>query len=173
MRDLRELFTLNFYNNFILGKLDKYPDELDKFNISIKNNINSGVLSLDLKSLRKYNYVEKFMNYTKNNNNKIYLHAHDQTLINYICHDKIGILKPIYHMWPYKNYTDFIIDHRKTRIQYDPIEVQNGFNDPFIVHFPGGSKYKDSLRHISFYQKYYNYFIISKTIIKRIIDNIS
>ena len=170
LKDLNELFTLNFGGNYILGKLDIFPDELDRFNIYVKNNINSGVLLLDLKSLRKYNYVEKFMNYTKNNNNKFYLNAHDQTLINYICHDKIGILKPKYHMWPFKPFKDylaFINEHKRTRIKYDPIDVQEGFNDPFIVHFPGKFKYKDSLRNFPFYKNYYNYMKIAKKIIKK------
>jgi len=162
LKDLNELFTLNFGGNYILGKLDIFPDELDRFNIYIKNNINSGVLLMDLYNLRKYKYVEKFMNYTKNNNNKFYLKAHDQTLINYICHDKIGILKPKYHMWPFKDYLAFINEHKRTRIKYDPIDVQEGFNDPFIVHFPGKFKYKDSFRNISFYKNYYDYMKVAE-----------
>jgi lipopolysaccharide biosynthesis glycosyltransferase len=128
LKDLMELYTLNFGQKFILGKLDIYPDDLDKFKIYIKNYINCGILLMDLYSLRKFKYVDKFLDYIKNHNDSIYLRCHDQTLINYICHDKIGILKPKYYMWPFKDYLAFINEHKRTRIQYDPIDVQEGFN---------------------------------------------
>lgn len=167
LKDLLELYTLNFNRNYILAKLDIYPNELDKFGIFIKNNINAGVLLIDLYSLRKYNYVEKFMEYIKvHNNDKKYLNAHDQTLINYIMHDKIGIFKPKYHMWPYKNVEEFMTGHRRVRIPYNISDVREGFNDTFIVHFPGSSKYKESKKDIGFYKNYYKYLQMVKQIME-------
>ena len=43
------------------------------------------------------------MDYFETHNNKKDLPRHDQTLLNYIYHDKIGILPQKYHMWPYIN----------------------------------------------------------------------
>ncbi len=59
------------------------------------------------------------MKYIEEHNDSLYLNAHDQTLINHICHDKIGILKPEYHMWPYRSKNDFIEENNQLRIKYD------------------------------------------------------
>ena len=82
LKDLTELFTLNFEKNFILGRLDVLTNELDSFGIVINNYINTGVLLMDLYNLRKYNYTWKFMEYITHNNNVTYLVNHDQTLLN-------------------------------------------------------------------------------------------
>ena len=87
-----ELYTLNFEGKYLLGRLDTLVDELDSLGIQTKTYINSGVLLMDLYNLRKYNYTEKFIEYNEHNNNIAYLVNHDQTLLNYICHDKIGLL---------------------------------------------------------------------------------
>ena len=169
LKDLMELYSLNFKGNYILAKLDIYPKELDNFNIYVKNYINSGVLLMDLYSLRKYGYVEKFINYTKVHNNKLYLNAHDQTVINYICHEKIGILKPIYHMWAFNDPKGFIEEHSKTRTSYNPIDVVKGYYDPFIVHFPGNMKYTESNKNENHYYRMYDkYLNESKEIINKL-----
>ena len=161
LHDLIELYTLNFENKYILGKLDKYGNELDKLNINIKNYINCGVLLMDLYNLRKYGYVDKFMDYIKMNNNKEYLKSQDQTLINYICHDKIGILKPKYHMWPYKSIEKCLEDNKKLRIPYNEIDINEGFYNPFIIHFPGEFKFRKTFINDLFYKDLYEYTILS------------
>ena len=169
LKDLMELYALNFEGNYILGKLDIFPKELDNFKIYVNNYINCGVLLIDLYSLRKYGYVEKFINYTKVHNNKLYLNAHDQTVINYICHEKIGILKPIYHMWAFNDAKDFIQKHSKTRTSYNPQDVIKGYYDPFIVHFPGNMKYTEFNKNKNhFYRMYGNYLNESKEIINKL-----
>jgi len=161
LKDLMELYTLNFENKYILGRLDKYTNELDKLNLYIKNYINCGVLLMDLFNLRKYGYVGKFMEYIKLHNNSLYLHNHDQTIINYICHDRIGILKPIYHHWPYKNIRKFLEDNKNLRIQYNPIDINNSFSNPFIIHFPGEFKFRESFKNLPYYNAFYKYIFLS------------
>ena len=171
LKDLLQLYTLNFEGNYILARLDKYTDELDKFEIYINNYINTGVMLIDLYNLRKYKYTDKFMKYIEKHNDSLYLNAHDQTLINYVCHDKIGILKPEYHMWPYRSKKDFIEENNELRIKYDLNDISIAIHNPFIVHFPGNFKYKDELRDISYYKTYYDCVIKTKeiklTLIKR------
>ena len=162
LRDLMEMYTLNFNGNYILGKLDVFPNELDKFQIYITNYINSGVLLMDLFNLRKYRYVDKFMNYVTENNNAFYLKSHDQTVINYLCHNKIGILKPAYHMWPYGDYEEFLIDHKNVRIKYNVEDVKKGFKNPFIIHFPGLFKYREKKKYYSYFRNYYQYLQMSR-----------
>ena len=159
LKDLNDFYSLNFNGNYILGKLDKYSDNLDKLNIYILNYINTGVLLIDLYSLRKYGYVGKFMKYIQEHNNNKYLHRHDQTLINYICHDKIGILHPKFHMWPFKDENHLFKDHIKLRIPYKKEDLVFGYYNAYIIHFPGGLKYRESLKNSTYYYKRYSEYL--------------
>ena len=173
LRDLMELYSLNFNGNYLLGKLDMFPNELDKFKIYIKNYINAGVLLMDLYSLRKYKYVDKFLNYIREHNEQKYLNSFDQTLLNYICHDKIGILNPEFHMWPIDNSLEYKKVHQNLRIPYHIIDIMNSVNNPFIVHFPGIFKYKDNKKDLLFYKDYYKYLKISENVAKYLDNNSS
>ena len=53
LKDLLEIYTLNFEKNYILGRLDMITNELDPLGINTTTYINAGVLLLDLYSLRK------------------------------------------------------------------------------------------------------------------------
>lgn len=173
LKDLMEFYTLNFQGKYILGKLDIYPNALDKL-IYIKNYINAGVLLMNLNGLRKYGYVEKFMDYFQTHNNKKDLPSHDQTILNYICHDKIGILPQKYHMWPYISENDLVRDNKKLRIPYNVSEIIKDYHDPFIVHFPGGFKNKKKCGNSYCYKKYEEYSTKSNNIkLFLLSDNIS
>ena len=162
LKDLMELYTLNFEGKYILGRLDILSNELDSLGIQTKKYINTGVLLLDLYNLRKYNYTERFKEYIRNHNNKNYLAHHDQTLINFVCHDKIGILKPKFHMWPFKNKKEIIRTNKAFRTPYNNIEFINDFYDPFIIHFPGNYKKNILEKGGIYYEKYYQYFKIAE-----------
>jgi len=162
LKDLIELYTLNFKGKYILGRLDILVDELDTFGIKTNTYINTGILLIDLYSLRKYNYVDKFMKYIKEHNDIQYLNHHDQTLINYICYDKIGVLRPKYHMWPFKNKEEVLTKNKIFRIPYNEGEFINDFYDPFIVHFVGEDKEDIFFRWGRFYDEYYSYSKIAE-----------
>ena len=157
LKDLMEFFTLNFERKYILGRLDKIVDELDSLGVHTDTYINCGVILIDLYSLRKYNYVEKFMDYVNNHNNFKYLNHHDQTCINYICRDKIGILRPKYHMWPFPDEEAIIDLNNKLRTKYNITELIQDFYDPFIVHFPGSKKQKKIEDNIVFCKEFNTY----------------
>ena len=76
LKDLMELYTLNFNGKYILGRLDILVNELDFLGIQTNTYINTGILLFDLYNLRKNNYVDKFMNYIKEHNNVEYLYHH-------------------------------------------------------------------------------------------------
>ena len=162
LKDLMELYTLNFEGKYILGRLDILADELDSLGVIINNYINTGVLLIDLYNLRKYNYTYKFMEYIYYNNNHKYLIHHDQTLLNFICHDKIGILRPKYHMWPFRNKKDILNANKAFRIPYKRHELFKDLYDPFIIHFPGLYKVYIKERGGIFHEKYYKYSLIAE-----------
>ena len=162
LKDLMELYTLNFNGKYLLGRLDTLADELDSLGIQTKTYINTGVLLFDLYNLRKYNYTGKFIDYTKNNNNATYLVHHDQTLINYICYDKIGILKPKYHMWPFRNKLHVLRTNKAFRTPYNNSEFIKDFYDPTIIHFPGKSKICIKEKGGLYHEKYFEYSILAE-----------
>ena len=157
LKDLMELYTLNFDGKYILGRLDMIVDELDSLGIYTKTYINCGILLLDLYSLRKYNYVDKFMEYIQKHNNYRYLNHHDQTLINYIVRDNIGFLRPKYHMWPFGSISVVKEFNNKLRTKYNITELILDYYDPFIVHFAGSGKKNMSIDTI--YHKKYIYYL--------------
>ena len=162
LKDLMELYTLNFEGKYILGRLDILSNELDSLGIETKIYINTGVLLFDLYNLRKYNYTNKFMEYIKKHNNHKYLSHHDQTVINFICHDKIGILKPKFHMWPFKNKKEIYRTNKAFRTPYNITEFIMEFYEPFIVHFPGNYKKNILEKGGIYHEKYYQYFKIAE-----------
>ena len=168
LKDLMELYTLNFNGKYILGRLDILVDELDSLGIQTNTYINSGILLIDLYNLRKYNYVDKFMEYIKEHNDLDYLNHHDQTLINYVCYDKIGVLRPKYHMWPFRNKEDVLTKNKIFRTPYNEEDFINDFNDPFIVHFVGEDKVDIFFKWGKFYDKYYSYSKIAEEKMKNI-----
>ena len=157
LKDLMELYSLNFEEKYILGRLDILSDELDSLGIETKTYVNTGVLLLDLYSLRKYNYTKKFLEYIQNNNNKKYLIHHDQTLINYACYDKIGVLAPKYHMWPFRNKIDIVRKNKAFRIPYNKYEFFKDFYNPLVVHFPGLYKININDKGGIYHEMYYKY----------------
>ena len=171
LKDLTELYTLNFENKYILGRLDLLSNELDSLGLYIKNYINAGVLLMDLNSLRRYNYVDKFLQYLKLHNNVRYLNHHDQTLINYVCHDKIGILKPKFHMWPFDNKSEINETNNIFRIKYNITEFIRDYYDPFIVHFPGIYKKREGTKFVKKKKKYFEMVQNLTNELKKIINN--
>ena len=161
LKDLTELYTLNFEGKYILGRLDIIVDELDSLGVYTNTYINCGILLIDLYSLRKYNYVDKFLEYIKIHNNYRYLNHHDQTLINYVCHDKIGILRPKFHMWPFNDEKEVLSTNKKFRIRYDEKEFIKDYNDPVIIHYPGYNKNKIKFKSI-YNDEYYKYSRIAE-----------
>ena len=151
LKDLTELYSLNFEGNYILGRLDKITSELDSLGVYTQTYINAGVLLMDLYSLRKYNYDQKFMDYIYQHNNYKYLWHHAQTTLNYICHDKIGVLRPKYHMWPFYSVEVLISLNNLLRKKYNETEFISDYYDPFIVHFPG--RFKKIMNSNSRYHK--------------------
>ena len=162
LKDLMELYTLNFQGKYLLGRLDILADELDSLGIKTNTYINCGVLLIDLYNLRKYNYTDKFMEYIKYHNNYKYLNHHDQTLLNYVCHDKIGYFRPKYHMWPFRNKKEIINTNKAFRTPYNQAEFLADFYDPFIIHFPGEFKKNIKEKGGIYHEKYYKYSLLAE-----------
>ena len=95
LKDLNEMYHAEFFNdNYVLGTLDYFSNGIDYLGIKSKIFINSGVLLLNLKTIRKDNKIYDLLNLTLSN---IHLKGYDQTLINYVFYPKIGIMPSKYN----------------------------------------------------------------------------
>lgn len=156
LKDLTELYCLNFEGKYIIGRLDFIVDELDHLGIKTNTYVNLGIMLIDLYNLRKYNYTQKFLDYIRDHNNYSYLNHHDQTLINYVCYDKIGIMSPKFHMWPFKNETEIKELNDVLRTKYNLEEFIEDYKNPYIIHYPGIYK-KDMSADTIYHQLYQKY----------------
>lgn len=150
LKDLTELYTLNFEDKFILGRLDQIVSELDNIGIFTKIYINCGIILMDLYNLRKYDYTNKFLDYIGKHNNVRYLNHHDQTCINYVCYDRIGKFRPKYHMWPFIDEAEVKSFNNKLRYPYDEKEILQDYNNPYIIHYPGHFKLKNEYENTKY-----------------------
>lgn len=135
LQDLRQMYDIDMKGYYYKGWLDDNVNGTQSFNIYDDHYICSGVMLINLKALRENKMVEKFEQFIKENNNKLV--QHDQTVINVLCCDKIGILPPKFGMFnyhksgeAYKSYSDNLISPNK----YTPQDLIDAFNDLCVLH---------------------------------------
>ena len=132
-KDLTRLYNLNFRGKMILGQVI----------VTNKNkktgyySINSGILLLNLKEMRRLKIEEKVLNII----NKGYKHKfHDQAIINFYFKKYVGIFPPQYHGRPYLNYLEIVEYNQKSGNIYDNDYLYFAWKYPAIRHFVGYSK---------------------------------
>ena len=130
--DLKEMYDINMENYYYKGFIDiniRYKDKIDNY-------ICAGVLLINLEKLRKDNIVNKMYIYMINNKKKLL--KHDQTIINDVCHEKIGILPPKFGIFNFNslktlyNITKILFKNKKYR--YTNKELRNAYLYPTILH---------------------------------------
>ncbi len=134
-KDLKEMYDLDMDNLNYRGFLD-IPNQLDHITKENDHNICSGVLLINLKNLRKENMVDKYERFIEKYNKK--LRKHDQTVINCISFDKIGILEPKYGIFNYRNKKILRKKQKilgsRSKYQYSWKEILDAYENPTILH---------------------------------------
>ena len=97
--DLTELITIDMKHYYIMGFLDSLPNAIERFGVKDATVLCAGVLLLDLDALRKNHMQEKMYQFIHDNLGK--LNQHDQTVINVVCQNNIGILPPKFGIWSF------------------------------------------------------------------------
>lgn len=100
-KDLDKLYDLNMSNLLIRGVLDyDFFKEMKKFGVENNDHyVNSGVILMNLKEMRKDRFVDIVTKFIDQNGNSLKLN--DQPIINILFHQKIGLL-PLqfgFHNW--------------------------------------------------------------------------
>ena len=160
--DLTEMFNLEMNNNIMLGFVDNSFQKAEEFGIKTYKYVTSGVLLINLKKLRKYNYTAKFFDFIEDNKDK--LTQEDQTVINIVLHGKIDLLPPKYGMWNFVKREDLIKHNCYGNINsnikaYDEKEVFKAWKLPAIIHYVRAKpwKRKNSFTHREFHEKWWDY----------------
>ena len=118
--DIKEMYEIDMDNYYYKGYRVWSRKSLDKF---IDNHICAGVLLINLKELRENNITNKFTEFIKANSSE--LKYHDETVINYICNEKNGILPPKYGM---------IIRYKFKEGKYPKEDKFDALRNPGIIH---------------------------------------
>ena len=133
--DLTELYKLDMKGNIIMGFLDGFPESIKSFGFDKPTVVCAGVLLMDLDGLRKYGYTKKINDFIDRNKNK--LAQQDQTIVNVLFQDKLGVLPPRYGIWSFSKKEDAIGHNSKQwpHLKYDEKELLEAYAHPGIVHF--------------------------------------
>ena len=154
-KDLKDMINIDMEGYYYKGFIDSNVNGLAPFGIKCKKYICSGVMLINLKELRDNNIHEKFLKCMEDNKDKLV--QHDQTVINVVCYDKIGILPPRYGMFNFKTIDD-VLSYNKTLSplsNWSMNEVESAYKDPSIIHYVAGKPWKDS--YAAFKDKWWDY----------------
>lgn len=131
--DLNDMFNINMSGYYYKGFLDNNIDALKNLGIYNDHYICAGVMLINLKELRENNMVEKFQEFIEKNNDKLV--QHDQTVINAMCMDEIGVLPAKFGIFNcINNDIDCYVDNLTAKDKYTLGEVRNAIKDPWVLH---------------------------------------
>ena len=120
LNDIKIMYDIDMEGYYFKGYRVWSRKVLDKY---IHNYLCAGVLLINLKELRKNNIGKKFSEFIKKNSkNLIY---HDETIINYVCTEKNGILNPKF---------GFIVRYKREEGIYSKEEKKKALKDPVLIH---------------------------------------
>ena len=137
-KDLSEMFNVDMKKYCYKGFLDYkwHLPEMDRLGLSTDNYICAGVMLINLKELRNCNAVEECNKFINENNDKI--SAHDQTVINAMYIDRIGVLPAKFGIFNDFNNEEEAMEYPEKYVpsskKYSKEEMKNAFNNPTIVH---------------------------------------
>ena len=160
--DLSEMYNLEMRNNVMLGFVDNSYQKAEEFGIRTYKYIVSGVLLINLKTIRRENISSKFFEFIDKYQNK--LTQEDQTVINIVLHGRIDFLPPKYGIWNFNN-KDAVIYHNNYENKnlgikaYDEKEILNAWNLPSILHFVRAKPWKPRTKftHNQFHDDWWEY----------------
>ena len=138
LQDLNQMYDMDMEGLYYRGYLDCTVYGAADFGVDTDHYICSGVMLVNLRDLRKDDMVKKFNDFIKENNSRLI--QHDQTVINVVCADRIGILPPKFGMFNdfatkelCKRYSDMLI--AKNKYTYE--DMINALSNLCILHCIG------------------------------------
>ena len=155
-QDLNFLFNIDLENSYIAAVKDFNPNSLILFKKSeickkSENYFNSGVMVMNLKKLREFNFTSKALDLLSQN--KIKINFFDQDILNYFFSNNFFQLDPRWNVQLYLEIVTSNYQHSTlTEEEYDSCKTK-----PFIIHFTIIKP--DKLNYFFKYKKYYIYYL--------------
>ena len=131
LKDLHDMYKLDFNNNYILGFLDFLSDGVDHLGIKSEKYINAGVVLLNLEKIRNDNKIYDLINVTFSG---VKLYYVDQTVMNYVLYPQIGTLPIKYGVYNFYDFSDTKKYLKKIRTPINKTELEEAIKDPAIIH---------------------------------------
>ena len=139
--DLSNLYNIQIKDNiYYMGFPDYYSHMKELLQYGVYSNIymNSGILLINLKSLRKNGIEKKLIKIC----DEEILEHHDQTAINLVCSRNIDRLPIKYAIFNFETYNDLIrYNNEQSRYyRYKEDELKEAYNSPVMLHYAGFGK---------------------------------
>lgn len=139
--DLTNMYNIKLKDNiYFRGALDYYwhNNELLEYGVYSNMYINSGILLMNLKSLRKNGIEKEIIELCEKN----YLEHHDQTAINLVCSGYIDKLPIKYALFNFESYFKLLEynNEQSRRYRYSEYELKEAYHNPVMLHYAGFSK---------------------------------
>jgi lipopolysaccharide biosynthesis glycosyltransferase len=131
LKDLNDMYKLDFNNNYVLGFLDFISHGVDHLGLKSEKYINSGVILFNLEKVRNDNIMYKLLNVTFSG---VKLYSQDQTVMNYVFYPQIGRLPIKYGVYNFYDFSDTKKYLRKIRTPINITELEEAIKDPAIIH---------------------------------------
>ena len=121
-------------NYYYKGLLDNFPECVDHITKNNDHCICVGVMLINLKELRKDNMTQIFDDFILKKRKQLI--QYDQTVINAVSYEKIGILPAKYGIFNYKSKKKLFQKYKNIRFKnkYTDIELENAYLNPGILH---------------------------------------
>ena len=168
--DLTEMFNLELKDkSYFMGSLDQIGllHELKLLGIITKKYMNSGIVIMNLKSMRRDGIEQKIRQFI----NTHYLDHHDQTAINGVCYNNFDILSIKYATFVYPNF-EKLVQFNKNQdklYRYNNEELMKAFYEPLLLHYAGWVKPWDK-GYSKLYGEYWWYYAKQSGFYQEILD---
>ena len=171
LTDLSDFYNLNFNGKIILGRPIKYEKNGKKEYFTI----NTGILLLNLREMRKIKFEKMLLNILnkgfgykkihqrKSDNPGTDILTQDQALINIYFNKYIGLFPPKYNVNEFF-YKHLIKNNINLAYLYDTGYLYFSYKYPSIKHFPGPKKYSIHNEDWIYFAKKSKYFANNKYI---------
>ena len=147
-KDLTEFYNLELRDDiYVKATLDQVGllNELRGFGIYTKKYFNSGIMLMNLKSMRRDGIEEKVRSFITSH----YLDHHDQTAMNAVYYNNWEILSLKYAIFSEDKDVINFNNQQDKRYMYNEAELNQGLYEPTLIHFAGWVKPWDT----SFYSQ--------------------
>jgi len=136
LADLTEMYNIEFKEKmYFCASLDYnfMINEIKQFGINITKYINSGILLINLKKIRKDGIEKKIREFIS----KYELPFADQTAINAVCNNNIQILSYKYGLFAKDTYTELVnLNANQDKIyRFNESELKSAYNEPVFFHY--------------------------------------